>query len=373
MRWFPARSMTMFCCALAALAGPARAAEQPVEDLPFSITRLDPELDRIIAPDAHLDLLGDSFGLIKGLQWIDDGKGGYLIVSDLISNVLYKVAPDRKVSAWLTKAGYTGADISHAGTQTMRGRAFVLLVGSSCSLLDGQGRLVWCANNDRSLMRLEPDGSRTVLASGSEGKRFSGPNSIAIRKDGGIYLTDNDFGLRDAGDNPDKQMPNAVWLVRDGKPPLKILDRDALGGLPDGVALSPDEAWLYLSAESLLKRYQVKPDGGLGTGEVIGQGDGIGDGIAADRNGNIFSTGGFGRGRIRIMSASGKLLGFINLPVSSEEPRKRICSDNVAFGGPDGKTLYIAACQALFKIPVLTAGIAAGPQRIVQMPVPKEP
>ena len=38
----------------------------------------------------------------------------------------------------------------------------VLLIGPSCASLDSQGRLIWCADNDRMLMRLEPDGSRTV-------------------------------------------------------------------------------------------------------------------------------------------------------------------------------------------------------------------
>lgn len=342
--WHAGTSIMPLCIAFAMFVIPASAAEPPPADLPFSITRLAPELDHIVAPDARLELLGDRFGLVKGLQWVNDGRGGYLIVSDLISNLLYKVAADGKVSAYLTKAGYTGTDVNHTGTQTMRGRAFVILIGSSCSMLDPQGRFVWCANNGRMLMRLEPDGTRRVLASGSEGKRFSGPNSIAIRADGGIYMTDNDFGLRDAGDNPDKQIPNAVWLVRDGKPPLKVLGRDQLGALPDGVALSTDEKWLYLSAEHVLKRYQVKPDGTLGDGGSIGEGDGIGDGITIDAKGNIFSTGGFGRGRVRVMAASGKLLGFIDLPVMSEEPRRRICSDNVAFGGEDGMTLYIAAC-----------------------------
>ena len=68
-------------------------------------------------------------------------------------------------------------------------------------------------------MRLEKDGTtRTVLSSGSnDGKRFSGPNDIAVAKDDAVYLTDNDFGLRDGGQNPDKQMPNGIWRIKDGK------------------------------------------------------------------------------------------------------------------------------------------------------------
>ena len=117
--------------------------------------------------------------------------------SGLLDNVIYKVTADRKVSVFLEKAGYSGNDVDHAGFETRSGRAHVLLVGPSCASLDSQGRLIWCADNDRTVMRLEKDGTRTVLSAGVDGKRFSGPNDIVVRSDDGVYLTDNDFGMRD--------------------------------------------------------------------------------------------------------------------------------------------------------------------------------
>src|SRR5262245_3932999 len=50
---------------------------------PFSITRNDPALDAIIAPDAQLELLGDRFGITEGPAWVPDGRDGFLLVSDL--------------------------------------------------------------------------------------------------------------------------------------------------------------------------------------------------------------------------------------------------------------------------------------------------
>src|SRR5690606_1395977 len=146
-----------------------------------------------------------------------------------------------------------------------------LLIGPSCTGLDSAGRLVWCANNDRRLMRLEPDGTHTVLSDGADGKRFSGPNDIAVRSDDGIYLTDNDFGLRDGGNSPDKEMPNGVWLIKDGQSRL-VLDAQALGGIPNGIALSPDESHLYLTAGQRIMRYQVEPDGSLGESTLLAEG-----------------------------------------------------------------------------------------------------
>ena len=215
---------------------------------PFSITRIDPGLDAIVASDTEAELIASGFGLNEGPLWIREGSSGYLLVSGLLDNVIYKIAADQTVSVFLEKAGYTGIDVDHTGTQTRSGRSHVLLIGPSCTSLDSQGRVIWCADNDRAVMRLEKDGTRTVLSSGSDdGKRFSGPNDLVVAKDDAVYLTDNDFGLRDAGRNPDKQMPNGIWRIKDGTSTM-VLDAMTLGGTPNGIVLSPDERYLYLSA-----------------------------------------------------------------------------------------------------------------------------
>jgi gluconolactonase len=350
------------CAAVAQPAPPAMRGDGPAPPAqPFDIAREDPALDAIVAPNAKLELLATGFGLNEGPVWVPEGRSGYLIVGGLLDNVLYKISADKQVSVFMEKAGYTGTDVDHVGTQTRSGRSHVLLIGPSCASLDSQGRLIWCADNDRTLMRLEKDGSRTVLSAGLDGKRFSGPNDIVVRRDDGVYLTDNDFGLRDAGRNPDKQMQNGIWLVKDGRSTL-VLDAAALGGIPNGIALSPDERYLYLSA-SLRKmmRYEVKPDGSLGEGSVFTEGLGIGDGMKVDLQGNIYSTSGAGPGIVRITAPTGKLLGYLNLPIYGGEPKRQICATNVAFGDSDAKSLYITACDAVYRIRLKTAGLMPGP------------
>ena len=328
----------------------------PPEAKPSSVTRSDPGLDAVVPRGAKLGLMAQGFGLNEGPVWVPQGRSGYLLVSGLLDNVIYKITPDKRVSVYLEKAGFSGDDPSQTGAQTRSGRSHVLLIGPSCTGLDSKGRLVWCADNDRTLMRLESDGSRTVLsASGPDGRRFSGPNDIAIRADDGVYLTDNDFGLRDAGKSFDKQMPNGVWLIRDGQSRL-VLGAESLGGIPNGVALSPDERFLYLTAFSKLWRYDVKPDGSLGERSLFAEGPAIGDGMKTDRAGNVYSTSGGGPGIVRITSPAGKLLGFINLPIYGGEPKKQICATNVAFGGAGGHDLFIAACDAVYRIRLLSAG-----------------
>jgi gluconolactonase len=329
------------------------------EPKPFSITRLDPGFDAIAAPNTEAELLATGFGLNEGPVWIREGNSGYLLIGGLLDNVIYKIAADKTVSVFLEKAGYTGTDVEHTGTQTRSGRSHVLLIGPSCASLDSQGRLVWCADNDRAVMRLEKDGARTVLSSGLNGKRFSGPNDIAIAKDDAVYLTDNDFGLRDAGKSPDKQMPNGVWRIKDGVSTL-VLDAATLGGVPNGIVLSPDERYLYLSAGQKMMRYEIKTDGSLGPGAVFTQGPGIGDGMKVDVNGTVYSTGGAGPGIVRITAANGTLLGYLNLPIAGREPKRQICATNIAFGDVDAKSLYVTACDDVYRIRLKVAGVMPG-------------
>jgi gluconolactonase len=344
-------------------AGPTMRGDGPAPTpKPFNIGRADPALDNLVARDAKLEELARGFGLNEGPVWVRDRTSGYLLVGGLLDNVIYRIGADNKVSVFMEKAGYSGTDVEHVGAQTRSGRSHVLLIGPSCASLDSQGRLIWCADNDRAVMRLEKDGTRSVLSAGSpDGKRFSGPNDIAVTRDDAVYLTDNDFGLRDAGRSPDKQMPNGIWRIKDGRSTL-VLDAATLGGIPNGIALSPDEKYLYATALAKMMRYEVKPDGSLGEGVLFTQGPGIGDGMKVDTLGNVYSTSGAGPGIVRITSPNGTLLGYINLPIVGGEPKRQICATNVAFGDVDGKGLYIAACDAVYRIRMKVAGVMPGPK-----------
>lgn len=332
------------------------------EARPFRIERADPALDDIVAADARLELMADGFGLNEGPVWVRDGEGGYLLVAGLIDNAFYKITPEKTVSVFMEYAGYTGDSPDSVGTQTRSGRSHVLLIGPGCASLDDQGRLVWCAMQDLAIKRLEKDGRVTVLADGHEGMRFSGPNDLAIKSNGAIYFTDNDYGLRGAGASPLKEMPNGVWLIDDGRTE-RLLTRVALGGPPNGIAFSEDERSLYLSAGAKLMRYEVRHDGTLGDAILFAQGEGIGDGIKVDKRGNVYSSGGAGPGIIRITSREGQLLGTLHMPIYGKEPKKQICATNLAFGDEDGKALYITACDAVYRIRLRAEGIMPGPAR----------
>jgi gluconolactonase len=333
------------------------------EARPFSIERVDPALDEVVAPDAELELLGDRFGLLEGPVWVADNAGGFLLFSDLISNVIWKLTAGRELSVYLENAGYSGSDLLNAGTQTRRGRMHVLLIGPNGLTLDREGRLIYCATPDRTVMRLEPDGTRSVLADRYDGKRLNGPNDVVARSDGIVYFTDSDFGLRGSAASPDKELSfNGVYMIRDGEVIL-LVDDGELGGFPNGITLSPDERFLYVNAGfEKMMRYEVAADGTIGAGTVFfAGGGGIVDGMKTDRAGNLYSTGGAGPGEVRITAPDGQLLGWIHLPVIVSEPRPQICATNVAFGDPDGRGLYITACEHLYRVRLRSAGVLPGP------------
>ena len=350
-------------CAVGAQPGQMRGDGPAPDPKPSGVSRLDAGLDALIAPGTKVQFVASGFGLNEGTTWVRDGHGsGFLLLGGLLDNVLYRIAPDNTVSVFMEKAGYSGDDVDNVGAQTRAGRSHVLLIGPSCSGVDPQGRILWCADDDRKVMRLEKDGQHTVLSEGAGGKRFNGPNDISIKSDGAVYLTDNDFGLRGATKSPLKELQDAVWLIKDGKTTQLITDQE-LGGIPNGITLSADEKFLYLSAFNKMMRYVVNSDDSIGAGSLFAQGIGIGDGMRSDSLGNIYSTGGAGPGLVRVTAPSGKLLGTINLPVLGAEPKKQICATNVAFGDADGKTLYIAACDAVYKIRLKVAGVLEGPAR----------
>jgi gluconolactonase len=348
------------CVAIFSLLLAQAPAPSPAER-PFKIIRLDPALDDIIAPNTKLETLGEHFGLTEGPVWIHEGKSGYLLFSDCAANVIYKWAPPGALSVFMEKSGYTGADALNAGQQTITGgRVAILLIGSNGLALDPQGRLVITAMADRNVVRWDK-GTRTVLADRYEGKRFSGPNDVAVKSDGAVYFTDTVNGLRGGGNSPARELPfSGFYLVKDGKVTLLGGDKDSPGDAPNGIALSPDEKHLYVTAGGRKTlRYDVLADDTVANPKVFLEAGN--DGIKTDRAGNVYSV--VQGNEIWISSAEGKHLGTLQLPLMAKEPRPRIVATNEAFGDADGKTLYITACTHLFRIRLKIPGPRSGSGR----------
>lgn len=324
------------------------------------VLRLDPALDAIVSPNARVENLnGDKpdnptnffvFGLLEGPVWVPEGGDGYLLFTDVPANVVYKWTRDGKVSVFLEKAGFTGTDASNAGMQATSRRFTVLYLGAAGLAFDPQGRLVMTALADRAVARIERDGSRTTVADRYEGKRLNGPNDLVVKSNGAIYFTDMTAGLRGGPKSPYRELPfTGVYVSKGGQ--LRLIDMDPFGIVPNGIALSPDEKYLYVGGTRKIIRYELHPDDTATNGRVFvdmsadptpGGGP---DGMKVDQKGNIYST---GPGGVWILSPDGKHLGTVRLPDGVT---------NLAFGDADGKTIYFTGRTNLQRMQVNIPGL----------------
>ena len=127
------------------------------------------------------------------------------------------------------------------------------------------------------------------------------------------------------------------------------------GAFGNGITLSPDEKYLYVTAGIRgTMRYDVLPDDTIANGRLF-VAHGV-DGMKTDEHGNLYTTSGGTPGIVQINSPEGTPIGRFHLPQPSYEPRPRVCATNVAFGDADYRALYITACTHVFRIRLKVAG-----------------
>lgn len=297
------------------------------------IERRDPDLDAILDVNASIEKLAGGMGFIEGPVWI--AKPGYLLFSDIPANAIRKWTPgSTEVPIFRPQSGFSGDAKGNAN------------LGSNGIVIDKQGRLILCQHGNRRVVRIEKDGKETVLADKFEGKRLNSPNDAVLAKNGTLYFTDPPYGLTGQDKSADKEVPfNGVYMLRHGKltAEYKELSR------PNGIALSPDEKKLYVAnsdgARKIWMVFDVQSSGSLSNGQVFADltartEPGAPDGMKVDKKGNLFVT---SPGGIRIFAPTGKILGIIKPP---EVPA------NCAFGGKDGKTLFMTARTGLYSVKV---------------------
>ena len=313
-------------------------------EVKLEVERNDSALDAILPASAKLEKLVDGFAFTEGPVWVPDGEG-YLLFSDPNNNVIYRMTPDGDVSVYLTKSGYTGENIGEYRQP-----------GSNGLTLDEQGRLTICQHGNRRVVRIEKNGLTTVLADRFDGKRLNSPNDLVYRSDGTLFFTDPPFGLPKHHADARRETPHfGVYSVRDGA--VRLVAKDFTG--PNGLAFSPDEKFLYVGdwddTNKVVFRYPVNTDGTLDTGELFfdmtrAHGTDAIDGIKVDQRGNVYVS---GPGGLWILDARGRHLGTLRCP---EHPH------NMAWGGADGRTLYLAAQTGIYSLRLNVAGAGALPK-----------
>ena len=258
-------------------------------------------------------------GLYEGPVWIGDA----LYFSDFsfsqgFPSRVRKLAPDGTVSTAIDDAGSNGLAV------------------------DANGKLIAATHKYKSLSRYDlKDGKRTSVAERYQGQVFNSPNDMTLARDGTIYFTDPDFQQAAA---PGGQPVTGIYRVAaDGK--VTLVDGSRKN--PNGIALSLDGATLYaVAGDGAIRTYDVKgkmPQ----TGRELVKGIETGDGMTLDCHGNLYMTEHSAK-RVRVFSPQGRALATIRVDANVT---------NVAFGGKDGKTLYITGAGALWQTRLDVSGL----------------
>ena len=308
----------------------------------------------IVAPGAKLErLFGDGF-FTEGPAQAPDGS---VYFSDI---------------TFVKASGYQAGHIWRWDPRTGTATVFRSPSGMSNGIVfDEQDRLVVAEGagfGGRRITRTDmKTGKSWIIAGLYNGRPFNSPNDLVIDARGRIYFTDPRY----SGHEPVEQPVQGVYRIDpDGRVSLVA----ANAGKPNGIAVSPDQATLYVASidngsfdENLspetptlpgrmaLLAYDLAPDGSAKFRRtVVDFSSGVGpDGIGVDRDGNIYcAIPGRDRPGIHVYSPAGTELAYIPTP---ETPT------NVRFGrGADKQTLFITAGKSLYRIHVERSGYHPG-------------
>jgi len=273
----------------------------------------------LVAPGATVKKLAGGMKFTEGPVWL--AKAKKLVFSDI---------PNSKLMQWSDANGLSEFRPSEQ---------------ANGNTLDLDGRIISCQHGARNIIRIEADGSATVLADKFDGKRFNSPNDVVVRSDGTLWFTDPPWGLTGKHEIPG----HWVYKLDPKSGNVEAIVKEL--AMPNGIIFSPDETRVYIADTGGHKRhpdpafhilpdavhcYEVSSDGKLG--KKLFQTDAGSDGMAVDIKGNIYTTHG---GKVHIIDADGKTVGNIDVP---EGPA------NVTFGGADFRTLFITARTSLYSV-----------------------
>jgi gluconolactonase len=257
--------------------------------------------------------LATGFVFTEGPLWHPDG---FYYFVDVRASMLYRITPGRPHEVVREKTG-----------------------GGNGTTFDLQGRLILCEGDNRRVMRQAADGRFEVLVDRFDGKRLNRPNDVVCKSDGSIYFTDP--GLRVPLAEREVEHAGVYRIAPDGAVSL-VADFE----YPNGLAFSPDERLLYVANTRWAQYIHVLELDG--DGRVLRRGifadmssdetDGVPDGMKVDVEGRVYCT---GPGGTWVFAPDGARLGIIRTP---EVPA------NLAFGGPDLRTLFFTARRSVYTL-----------------------
>lgn len=263
--------------------------------------------------------LATGFVFTEGPLWHPDG---FYYFVDVRASMLYRLTPGR----------------AHEVVRDQTG-------GGNGTTFDLQGRLILCEGDNRRVTRRGADGRFEILMDRFEGKRLNRPNDVVCRSDGSIYFTDPGLRVPLA----EREVPHAgVYRIAPDGATRLVADFE----YPNGLAFSPDERRLYVANTrwaQYIHELELDVDGRMTRRRIFAdmssdETDGVPDGMKVDVEGRVYCT---GPGGTWVFAPDGTRLGIIRTP---EVPA------NLAFGGPDLRTLFFTARTSVYTMRVKVPG-----------------
>lgn len=216
------------------------------------------------------------------------------------------------------------------GRVTPKGHASVFVELADGSIGNGirfnsRGEMLIADYINHNILKVDMD-TRGISVYAHEPK-MNQPNDIAIGTDDKMYASDPDWN-NSAGQ---------VWRIdTDGS--TVLLEENM--GTTNGIEVSTDETTLYVN-ESVQRKvwaYDLSPGGAISNKQLLIDFPDYGlDGMRCDAAGNLYITR-YGKGTVVQVTPDGDVLREIKL-ASGKNP------SNLAFGGPDGRTVYVTVAD----------------------------
>jgi gluconolactonase len=297
----------------------------------------------LVAPDAKFEVLVDGLKFAEGPA--ADARGN-ITFCDLATSEVFRL--EREGATWKkTRIA--------SGTKGVSGLAW-----------SADGTLVGCQMRTGSVVTLVPgEGGAVTLAprtlTGDAAR--PGLNDLTFDRDGRLWVTN-------MGDRKHPEWAG-VWCIPASGDPV----HSTVGATrPNGIRWSPDgggSGTLWI-ADYARPRAPAVP-GKLGPGGEVSlafaaapNGSGGADGLAIDAQGNAWIALP-GHDRIAVVAADGTPRGFLDVPDSPS---------NCAFGGEDGRTLFITTRSTVRAVPTLVEGVwvaRASPKAVPAADAPARP
>lgn len=304
----------------------------------FSIEILREEARQFLDESSPVEVIGSEFMWTEGPLYIEDE--GYLLVSDIPRNSIYKIDRNGRTTLYLKPSGFLGQNFQ--GDEP----------GSNGLLLDDQGRLVMMQHGERRIAYMNapldhPSTDFVVLTDQFDGERYNSPNDGVFDSRGNLYFTDPIYGLPQRVNDPARELDFCGVFRLSPSGDVTLLDTLSR---PNGIALSPNEKKLYVAvsdpAHATWYEYDLKRNGKVGKRKLFydathlvgspGQ-QGLPDGMAMHGSGNLFAS---GPGGLWIFNPSGQ-------PIARIYTGK--ATSNCTFSN-DEKTLFVTADDLVLRI-----------------------